>query len=124
MTSGGREIIVVDDDMSMSQAIDRLLAAAGLPARCVAAAEALLASGAAAGAAVLIFDIQLPGMSGLDLYRELAAGGHPPPVIFITGEDRQNARNQAIESGAVAYFTKPFAGHELLRAIRQYLPAA
>lgn len=124
MTSGGSEIIVVDDDMSMSQAIERLLAAAGLQARFFASAEELLASGAAAGAAILISDIQLPGMSGLDLYRRLAAGGHAPPVIFITGQDRQNARNQAIESGAAAYFTKPFAGHELIRAIRQHLPAA
>jgi FixJ family two-component response regulator len=124
MTSGGSEIIVVDDDMSMSQAIERLLAAAGCKARTFASAEELLESGASAEAAVLILDIQLPGMSGLDLCRHLVAAGDVPPVIFITGQDRPGTRDQALRSGAVAYFTKPFAGQELIRAIRQHLPAA
>lgn len=124
MTSGGREIIVVDDDMSMSQAIERLLAAAGCHARTFASAEQLLESGASSEAAVLILDIQLPGMSGLDLCRHLMAAGGVPPVIFITGRDRPETRDQALRSGAVAYFTKPFAGQDLIRAIRHCLPAA
>lgn len=124
MTQGGHEIIVVDDDVSMSQAIERLLAAAGWRVRSFASAEELLASGASAGAAVLIFDIQLPGMSGLALHRHLAAGGPVPPVIFITAQDRPNTRDIARQSGAAAYFTKPFAGRELIQAIHQHLPAA
>ncbi|HEY5952953.1 MAG TPA: response regulator [Terrimicrobiaceae bacterium] len=124
MTLGGQEIIVVDDDMSMSQAIERLLVAAGWRVRSFASAEELLASGASADAAVLIFDIQLPGMSGLELQRHLAAGGTVTPVIFITAQDRPNTRDRARQSGAAAYFTKPFAGRELIQAIRQHLPAA
>ena len=124
MASVGREIIVVDDDMSMSQAIERLLAAAGCKARIFASAEDLLQSSSSAGAAVLILDIQLPGMSGLDLCRRLLAAGEVPPVIFITGKDRPGTRDEALRSGAVAYLTKPFAGQELIRAIRQHLPAA
>ena len=98
MTLGGQEIIVVDDDMSMSQAIERLLVAAGWRVRSFASAEELLASGASADAAVLILDIQLPGMSGLELHRHLAAGGTVTPVIFITAQDRPNTRDRARQS--------------------------
>ncbi|MES2467459.1 MAG: response regulator [Verrucomicrobiota bacterium] len=124
MLSGGIEIIVVDDDASMSQAIGRLLSAVGWKSRSFASAEALLASGASAGATVLIFDIHLPGMSGLELHRQLTAGGPVAPVIFITAQDRAETRDLARQSGAAAYFTKPFAGRELIQAIRHHLPAA
>jgi FixJ family two-component response regulator len=121
MNPGGGEIIVVDDDVSMSQAIERLLAAVGWKARTFPSAEALLESGMAASAAVLILDIQLPGMSGLELQRQLSAVGGAPPVIFMTGQDRPNTREQALQSGAAAYFTKPFVGNELIQVIRRYL---
>ncbi|WP_035611358.1 response regulator [Haloferula sp. BvORR071] len=124
MTTGEGVIIVVDDDTSMSQAIERLLAAAGLRSRCFGSAEELLESGASSGAAVLILDIQLPGMSGLDLFRQLSSTGHVLPAIFITGQDRPNIREQAQKSGAVAYFTKPFEGRELIEVIHRHLPAA
>jgi len=117
----GEEIIVVDDDMSMSQAIERLLAAAGWQVRTFNSAEALLASGAAASAAVLILDLQLPGISGFEFHRQLAAAGAAPPVIFITAQDRPANRDLARQAGAAAYFTKPFAGSELIQAIRQQL---
>jgi FixJ family two-component response regulator len=123
MSSGGIEIIVVDDDAGMSQAIERLLSAVGWKTRCFPSAEALLASGASAGAAVLILDIQLPGMSGLELQRHLHAAGHAGAVIFITAQDGPDTRDQACQSGAAAYFTKPFAGSELIQAIREQLPA-
>jgi FixJ family two-component response regulator len=118
------DIIVVDDDVSMSQAIERLLAAAGLKSHTFGSAEALLASGEAADAALLILDIQLPGISGLELHRQLIAAGISPPVIFITAQDRPETRRMAIHSGASAYLTKPFNGSELIGAIRVHLPAA
>lgn len=124
MPPGDHDIIIVDDDPSMSQAIERLLAAVGWRARSFCSAEELLASGASAGAVVLILDIQLPGMSGLELHRQLAAAGAVPPVIFITAQDRPDSRELARQSGATAWFTKPFAGSELIEAIRQHLPAA
>lgn len=124
MNPPGSEIIVVDDDMSMSQAIERLLSAAGWKTRAFASAEELLASGVASTCAALIIDIQLPGLSGLDLVRQLAAAGTVPPFIFITGQDQPHTRDLVRQSGAAAYFTKPFAGGELIRALRQQLQAA
>jgi FixJ family two-component response regulator len=121
MILGEGEIIVVDDDVSMSQAIERLLAAFGWKTRTFASAEELLESGASAGAAVLILDVHLPGMSGLELHRRLSAAGGAPPVVFITAQDRPNVREQALQSGAAAYFTKPFSGNELIQVILQHL---
>jgi FixJ family two-component response regulator len=125
MLPGEHEIIVVEDDSSMSQAIERLLAAAGWRVRMFATAEALLESGASEGASVLVFDIKLPGMSGLELHRKLLARGPVPPVIFMTAqEDWATLRDLANRAGAAAYFTKPFGGTELLQAIREQIPAA
>lgn len=124
MNPGGGEIIVVDDDMSMSQAVERLLAAAGWPSRSFASAEDFLASDAVARASVLILDIQLPGISGLELFRQLKAAGGAPPVIFITARDQPDIRDQAREAGAAACFIKPFDGNQLIQTIRHHLPAA
>lgn len=124
MNAGEGAIIVVDDDVSMSQAIERLLAAVGWRIRLFASAEKLLESGASASAALLILDVQLPGMTGFELHRQLMAVGAAPPVIFITAQDRPANRELARQAGAVAYFTKPFAGSELIQVILQHLPAA
>lgn len=124
MNPGGCEIIVVDDDMSMSLAIERLLSAAGWSVRSYASAEALLVDGNFAGAAVLILDVQLPGISGLELHRQLLAEGGVPPVIFITALDRAETREQVQQAGASAIFIKPFDGSELIQEIRRHLPAA
>jgi FixJ family two-component response regulator len=122
MTPGGCEIIVVDDDVSMSLAIERLLAAAGWTVRTYGSAEDLLADGNFSSAAVLVLDIQLPGMSGLELYRQLRTEGGVPPVIFITAQDRADIRGMVRETGRTSFFTKPFDGTELIQAIRHHLP--
>jgi FixJ family two-component response regulator len=124
MMPEGADIVVVDDDTSMSQAIERLFDAVGLTCRSFASAEDLLDSGTCASAGVLILDIDLPGISGLELLRQLKASGNAPPVILITGQDRPNQREQALRCGATAYFTKPFAGSELIQAARSHLPHA
>ena len=124
MMPEGADIVVVDDDTSMSQAIERLFDAVGLKCRSFPSAEDLLDSGACATASVLILDIHLPGITGLELLRQLKTAGNAPPVILITGQDRPNQREQALRSGAAAYFTKPFAGSELIQAVRSHLPAA
>jgi len=124
MTRGGSEIVVVDDDMSMSSAIGRLLSAAGLVAEAFPSAEDMLAACADRVIALLILDIHLPGLSGLELHRRLIAAGEVPPVIFITARDRPGLREQALGAGASAYFTKPFDGSELIHAIRSNLPPA
>ena len=114
-------VVVVDDDTEMNQALERLLNAAGCHALTFPSAEALLEAGAAASAACLVFDVQLPGLSGLELCRQLREGGTETPVIFITAYDDAGSRAEAEEAGALAYFTKPFPRQIFLAAIDRAL---
>ena len=86
-----------------------------------ASAEALLETDAASTAGCLVLDIQLPALSGLELERHLVRAGIETPVIFITAHDDRRLRDQAEALGAVAYLTKPFAGAELIGAVRRAL---
>lgn len=119
-----REIIVVDDDAGMSRAIERLLLTSGWHTRSFLSAEEFLASDALLDIGILILDIQLPGMSGLDLQQHLAEADVKPPAIFITAHDHPFLRERAELAGAVAYFTKPFEGQLLIDAVRRHLKAA
>jgi FixJ family two-component response regulator len=110
-------VVIVEDDASMSHAIQRLLGASGLNAVAFASAEALLESGRGAEAACFIFDIQLAGLSGFDLRRRLVESGVQAPVIFITAHDHPSSREQATALGAAAYLMKPFAGRALLDVV-------
>jgi FixJ family two-component response regulator len=118
MASGDqRPVVIVEDDPSMRQALRRILHVAGYLPLAFESAEALIEDGSAAAAACLILDVQLPGMTGFELRRRLSGEGAPVPVIFITAYDEPEARLQASEAGAVAYLTKPFAGHALIDAV-------
>lgn len=110
-------ILVVDDDDSMRQAIQRLLHAAGHRTEAYASAEALLADGRAAFAACLVSDYKLPGMSGLDLLTELRTRGFKPPAIVVTAHDSIDLRDEAMRRGATGYLAKPFRSKDLLEAI-------
>jgi FixJ family two-component response regulator len=114
-------IVVVDDDAGMNQAIERLLNAAGFRALTFPSGEALLKSGAAAAAACLVLDVHLPGLSGFELCRRLTQDGMVLPVIFITAYDDPDSHAQAKSAGAIAYFTKPFPGQSLVAAITRAL---
>ncbi|HEX2495149.1 MAG TPA: response regulator [Steroidobacter sp.] len=109
-------IVVVEDDHSVSQAVGRLLRAAGFHVLLFDSAEALLAGGGAQHAACLIIDIHLPGMSGLELCAKLRETAVSAPVVFITARDNAGYRQAAMKIGA-AYLTKPFAGHVLIEAV-------
>src|SRR5262245_8811747 len=117
MPKTDQKIVVVEDDPGMNQAIERLLNAAGFRAVTFPSAEALLQAGAATTAACLVLDIHLQGLSGFELHRRLAMSCAPPPVIFITAYDEEAARQNAIQAGAIGYFTKPFSGRTLISAI-------
>jgi FixJ family two-component response regulator len=121
MSNPSQNIIVVDDDPEMSLALWRLLNAAGFKARTFPSAEALLASGAAATAGCLILDINLPGISGFELRRQLEQNGGKTRVIFITAFDEPESELEAEAAGAVAYLTKPFQGSSLIGAIKEAL---
>lgn len=111
------EIVIVEDDASMRQAIERILKTADYDARWYESAEEAIEVDVPMIADCLIFDIQLPGMSGFDLFRTLARSGKPAPTIFITAHDEQNMRAEAERLGAASYLTKPFSGKALLSAI-------
>jgi FixJ family two-component response regulator len=114
-------IVVVEDDASMSQAMERVLRAGGFEAAVFPSAEAALEANAAA-ADGLVLDIHLPGISGFDLYRRLALSGKALPTNFITARDEPAVRNEAERlGGAGSYLAKPFSGRDLLDAINQAL---
>jgi FixJ family two-component response regulator len=121
MSEREQKVVVVDDDAGMNQAIERLLKAAGFQTVTFPSAEALLQAGAVANAACLILDIQLPGLSGFELRQRLVEQGTDLPVIFITAFDDPDAQVIAEDAGAIAYFTKPFAGQSLVAAISKML---
>ena len=116
-------VVVAEDDESMMQALQRLLQAGGFRPRAFCSAEALLQSDAAAAAACFVFDIHLPGLSGLQLRQRLVESGVEQPVIFITARDEPSTHEAAERSGAVACLIKPFAGRSLLDAVRRAIEA-
>jgi FixJ family two-component response regulator len=112
-------VVLVDDDASMSNALVRMLKLAGYEPKPYSSAEALLEARSAAGAACLVLDVHLPGLTGFELYEALLRQGKMPPVIFITAYDGPESRDLAGSAGAAAFFTKPFSGNDLVAAVRR-----
>jgi FixJ family two-component response regulator len=110
-------VIVVDDNAGLLKSVARLLAHHGIESRTFASAEALLHSGGVQTATCLLLDINLGGISGIELQRRLAASGSKCPVIFMTANDDEATRNEAMDAGCIAYLRKPFERHVLLDAI-------
>ena len=118
---GKPRIAVVDDDESVRQGLANLISSVGYEAELYASAEEFLASPEAGGAACLVLDLRMPGMSGLELQRRLAAHSGGPPVIIITAHGDDEARAEALAAGAVAFLNKPFKEETLLGAISSAL---
>lgn len=115
-------IIILDDDRSVSMSLERLLAANGFTTLTFSSAEALKDSGRLTHARCLILDINLPGMSGLELARHIRKDAvRKTGLIFITAYDQPEYRTEASILGALAYLPKPFAGEKLLTAVRAAL---
>ncbi|HKP03787.1 MAG TPA: response regulator [Chthoniobacterales bacterium] len=112
-------VAVVDDDEKVCQSFGRLLRAAGFQSITYSSAEAFLADTKQPRFDCLVLDIQLDGMSGLELAQQLKANGGSPPFIFITAHDDPNARGEAEASGCAAYFQKTDSGADVLDAIRR-----
>jgi len=113
-------IVVVEDDASMSQAIERILRIGGFATAVFPSAEAVLEAGAMIAAQCWVLDVQLPGMSGLDLYRRLALRAEVPAIV-ITAHDEPSIRAEAENLGVRSYLPKPFAGRALIDAVTQAL---
>ena len=110
-------ICVVDDDFLMRQSTTRLVRSFKFNVKALASAEEFLNSDYPAETACLILDVSLPGMSGLELQRQLAVSNSDVPIIFITAHEDADQRRQALEAGAVAFLYKPFYDDALLNAI-------
>ena len=110
-------ICVVDDDLLLRESTTRLLRSFRFKVKAVASAEEFLNSDYPAETACLILDVSLPGMSGLELQRQLAVSNSDVPIIFITAHEDADQRRQALEAGAVAFLYKPFYDDALLNAI-------
>ena len=113
-------VAVVDDDQSICRSFARLLRAAGIQPITYGSAEAFLADSKRPQFDCMVFDVQLGGMSGIELGQELAKGeGNHPPIVFITAHDDPETRARAQAAGCAAYFRKTDSGADVLEAIRR-----
>ena len=111
-------ISVVDDDRSMGRMLARIIEAAGLKVAVFTSAEEFLDSERLQDSACLVLDVDLPGMSGLQLQQQLNDSGRGIPIIFISGQGTEQTRERALKAGAVGFFDKPFSISSLLAAIQ------
>jgi FixJ family two-component response regulator len=112
-------VAVVDDDPSMLKGVERLLNAHGFGTAVFTSAEDFLDRGDQGKVSCLVLDINLGGMSGIELRRELRASGSSLPVVFLTGVDDDVTRATAVREGCVAFLCKPFSGNLLIEAVER-----
>ncbi len=112
-------VAVVDDDASLCRSFSRLLRMAGFQPITYASAEALLEDAKRPRFDCLVLDIQLEGMSGVELRQRLAAVKDPTPVIFVTAYDEPEVRSRALAAGCAGYFRKTDPSDKVLDAIRR-----
>ena len=117
-------VAVVEDNPSMLRSIQRLLNAEGFSVEPFVSAEAFLNGDGWSRASCIVLDVHLPGMSGLELRRQLTALGSSLPVVFITAINDDAPRDAAKQLGCVAYLNKPFAPEALVAAVADALAAA
>jgi FixJ family two-component response regulator len=117
-------VFVVDDDSSIREAISALVTMSGLRVETFATAQEFLRSKRPDMPGCVVLDVELPGLSGLDLQRELAAHGVRLPIIFITGYGDIPMSVRAMKAGALEFLTKPFHDQDLLDAIHHALERA
>jgi FixJ family two-component response regulator len=117
-------VAVVDDDESVREALPDLLREFGFAAQPFSSAEEFLASDEMNQTKCLVLDVVMPGMTGLELQKELKARGQRTPVIFITAQKDEGLRARALEQGAVELLVKPFSDTALLAALRVAFPGS
>jgi FixJ family two-component response regulator len=121
MTNVGPTVFVVDDDEAIREALKSLISSVGLQVATFASAREFLQSRGSDAPGCMVLDVRLPGLSGLDLQRELSDANIHTPIIFITGHGDIPMTVQAMKAGAVEFLTKPFRDQDLLDAIEQAL---
>ena len=114
-------ISIVDDDESVREATKGLVRSLGYEATAFASAEEYLRSEKVRNTSCLITDVQMPGMTGLDLQDHLIARGHQTPVVFITAYPEPQTRERALKAGAVGFLKKPFDDEQLIACLSDAL---
>ncbi|THD64454.1 response regulator [Phenylobacterium sp.] len=110
-------VFIVDDDISVRESLEHLVAAAGWRPETFASAQAFLARAPAAGPSCLVLDVNLPDLNGLDLQDKVGADQTEMPIIFITGYGDVPMTVRAMKAGAMEFLTKPIDKHALLAAV-------
>lgn len=114
-------VYVVDDDLSMREALSSLIRSIGLRVQTFASAQDFLAFERPEATACLVLDVRMPGLNGLELQRALARDERPLPIVFITGHGDIPMTVRAMKAGAVDFLPKPFREQDLLDAIAHSL---
>jgi FixJ family two-component response regulator len=114
-------VYVVDDDISVREALASLIGSVSLNVECFASPQDFLRRRSRDGPSCLVLDVRMPGVSGLELQRELARTAQPIPIIFISGHGDIPMAVEAMKAGAIEFLAKPFRDEDLLDAIRQAL---
>jgi FixJ family two-component response regulator len=107
-------ISIIDDDASVRAATNNLLSSHGYLVHTFASAEEFLQSARLTDSSCVVADVQMPGMSGLDLLTHLRAQGYAVPFVFITAFPEESVRARALKAGAIGFLAKPFAGPALI----------
>jgi FixJ family two-component response regulator len=114
-------ISIIDDDQSVRLAAKRLFKSLGYATATFTSAEEFLESGCLRDTQCLISDVQMPGMSGVDLQCHLVQNGCCPPMIFVTAFSEENVRKRALEAGAYGFLKKPFREESLMACLDEAL---
>lgn len=112
-------IAIVDDDPSVRQGLQRLIRSAGWKPETFGSAQEFLDRRRTETPSCLVLDLQLPGLSGLDLQKQMAEAGLETPIVFLTGHGDIPASVKAMKAGAIEFLTKPVDEEDLLRAIQE-----
>lgn len=117
----GPVISIIDDDASIRVAVERLLTSMGFAVHAFASANEFLGSPRLKDTLCIVADVEMPGMSGLELQDHLVARGANIPVIFITAFAEDRIRERALKGGAVCFLSKPFDEAQLLECVKRSL---
>ena len=110
-------IAIIDDDVLVRQALGDCVESAGYAVEGFGSAEEFLASGATQTAACLIVDLQLPGITGLELQERLARADNRLPIVFVSAQGTKANREKAMRQGASGFLSKPFRREDLLKIL-------
>jgi FixJ family two-component response regulator len=111
-------IAIVDDDPWVRKSLERLIKSDGFRTECFASAEDFIKAGDYEETSCIILDLRLPGMSGMELQHYLATEHDCIPIVFVSAHDEPETRYEAMQAGAIGFFSKPFNGEALMEAVR------